>query len=194
MSARNEKSQSWDFYNATIAGLTLELKVPQDPTLSNEKGEVDVPVGRIRGLGTTIVGNLSLPVADFSNLITAGYRHLVLGKMIADDVDRGYAIAAVTEAMKWLNYNGATQLIKETHDAGQFEYAGNLVTYQRLVSGSKVTTSYNTQTLGTEDGKLRQGTWTLLESDVGDVRIPLEEYNNYACAYAGEDDQTAVEE
>ncbi|QXO10197.1 hypothetical protein pEaSNUABM37_00238 [Erwinia phage pEa_SNUABM_37] len=192
MTSRNAKPQSWDFKTATIGDLTLELKIPQDPTLSNDKGEVDLPIGRIRGKGGIhIVGNLSLPVADFSNLITEGYRHLVLGKTLSDDVVRSDAIEAVVDAMKWLNYNGASQLISQLNDAGQFEYAGNMVTYQRQVSGSKVVTSYNTQTLATEDGTLRQGTWTLLESNTADVRIPLEEYNNYACALAGEDVETA---
>lgn len=188
MSARNEKAQSWDFKTAKICGLSLDLKIPQDPTLSNKKGEVDIPVGRVLNKnGDFIVENLSLPVADFSNLITGAYRHLVLGKHIPDNIVRADAIDEVTEVMKWLNYNGASQLISETNDAGQFEYAGNLVTYQRQVSGSKVTTSYNTQTLATENGKLRQGTWTLLVSEVGNVLIPLAEYNNYACALAGEE-------
>lgn len=193
MSARNEKAQSWDFITATIAGLSLELKVPQDPTRSNEKGEVDVPVGRIRVNGTTILGDLSLPVADFSNLITAGYRHLVLGKMIADEVDRALAIDAVVEAMKWLNYNGATQLVKEIYDAGSFDFMGNAVTFQRQVAGSTVSTSYNTQLLATEDGSVRNGSWVLLTTDTAHVLPPQHEYEAYAAALAGEDADTAKE-
>lgn len=193
MSARNEKAQSWEFKTATIGGLSLELKVPQDPTLSNEKGETDIPVGRIKAHGKTIVDNISLPVADFSNLITAGYRHLVLGGVIGDAEDRAIAIDQVVVAMKWLNYNGASQLIKETYDSGSFEFMGNTVTFQRQVSGSKVTTSYNTQTLAVEDGSLRQGTWTLLESFVADVKTPLDEYTAYASAYVGEEVDTDKE-
>lgn len=193
MSARNEGKQSWDFKTATIGELSLELKIPQDPTLSNEKGEVDVPVGRIRANGKTLVDGLSLQVADFSNLITAGYRHLVLGGSIGDAEDRAIAIDKIVVAMKWLNYNGASQLISQLNDAGQFEYAGNMVTYQRQVSGSKVVTSYNTQTLTTEDGSLRQGTWTLLESFVAEVKTPLDEYTAYAAAYAGEEVDTDKE-
>lgn len=193
MSARNEGKQSWDFKTATIGELSLELKIPQDPTLSNEKGEVDVPVGRIRVNGKTLVDGLSLQVADFSNLITAGYRHLVLGGSIGDAEDRAIAIDKIVVAMKWLNYNGASQLIGQLNDAGRFEFAGNMVTYQRQVSGSKVVTSYNTETLATEDGSLRQGTWTLLESFVAEVKTPLDEYTAYAAAYAGEEVDTDKE-
>jgi hypothetical protein len=99
--------------------------------------------------------------------------------------------------MKIINYNGATQLVKDTRDSGQFEFAGNKVTFQRQASGISITTSYNTELLATENGSVRNGTWTLLTSDISTVVPAAEEYAAYAAAYVGEsveDDQTAVEE
>lgn len=194
MSTRNEGKQSWDFKSALIGDITLELKIPQDPTLIGKNGEVDLPSGRVRNKdGVHITEAITLPVADLSNLITSVFTHVVLGKAIATGLDRNEARSQLVEAMKLINYTGASQLASQVMDSGQFEYAGVMVTYQRQVSGSKVVTSYNTQTLASEDGTLRQGTWTLLESTTGDVRIPLEEYNNYACALAGEDVEPAKE-
>lgn len=195
MTTRNEKPQTWGFETASIAGITLALKIPQDPTRIGEQGEVDLPVGRISLTADVkiLLDNVTLPVADISNLITAGYRHLVLGGAIAEDVDRGDAIAKITKAMKVLNYTGAVAIIKETHDSGQFEFAGNTVTFQRMVSAGTVTTSYNTQTLATQDGSIRNGTWSLLTAEVANVLPAKDEYEVYAKALAGEDVDTAKE-
>lgn len=188
MSARNEGKQSWEFKTALIGDLSLELKIPQDPTLITKEGKVDLPAGRIRTKdGVHITESIDLPIADISNLITTVFTHVAVGKPITDGLDRVTVHAQLMEAMKIINYNGATQLIKVTQDAGQFEFAGNLVTFQRQTSGITVTTSYNTELLSTKDGGVRNGTWTLLSSDISTVRPAVEEYAAYAAAYAGEE-------
>lgn len=198
MSARNEKSQSWEFKTAMIGSLTLELKIPQDPTLINSKGEVDLPAGRIRTKdGVHITDSIYLPIADLSNLITGVFNNVALGQPITAGLNRAEVHAELVEAMKLMNYNGGTQLAKETSMSGQFEFAGNKVTYQRQASGSQVVTSYNTQILATEDASVRTGAWVLLTTDMANVKPAAEEYAAYAAAYVGEsveDDQTAVEE
>lgn len=187
MSARNEGKQSWEFKTALIGNLGLELKIPQDPTMINKEGKVDLPVGRIRTKsGVHVTESIDLPIADISNLITAVFNHVALGKPIADGLDRVEVHAELMEAMKIINYNGASQLIKDTRDSGQFEFAGNVVTFQRQASGITVTTSYNTELLATKEGGVRNGTWTLLTSDISTVRPAAEEYAAYAAAYVGE--------
>jgi len=187
MSARNNKTQSWDFKTATLGSLTLELKIPQDPTLIDDKGKVDLSMGRIRNKdGVYITDHIYLPIADLSNLITGVFNNVALGQPITAGLNRAEVHAELAEAMKLLNYSGATSLLQNTTMSGEFDFAGNKVTYQRQALGTTVVTSYNTQLLATKDTRVRNGTWTLLTTDIEHVGKAEDEYAAYMAAYAGE--------
>lgn len=187
MTNRTE-TQRWSFSSTAIGAITLELKVPEGELQYNAHGEAPLPSGRVKdAFGTTILDSIPLPVADLSNLITLAYRHVVLGGELHEDLVRAEVLAELTAAMKLINYNGTTQILKDTTDSGAFDWAESKITYQRFVCGTHVETSYNTEILGSFSDPVRQGTWTVLTTNTANVLPPQEEWSNYAHALAGED-------
>lgn len=187
MTNRTE-TQRWSFSSTTIGAITLELKVPEGELTYNAQGEAPLPLGRVKdAFDTTILDSVPLPVADLSNLITLAYRHVVLGGKLHEDLTRAAVLEELVAAMKLINYNGTTQILKETTDSGVFDWAESKISFQRFVCGTHVETSYNTETLGGFGDPVRQGTWTVLTTNTANVLPAQEEWNNYVHALAGED-------
>lgn len=184
------KQQTWSGFGTVIHNIAVDIKVPQDPTLLNKERKIDVAKATITLVDSdTIVKDLPMPVGDLSNALVLCYQHVVLGRPILCSNSRRDVAAQLSTAMKQLNHKGAAAVIGDTRDHGEFTIAGNKVTFQRLASGPIVETSFNTETLATKDGAVKQGTWTVLRCDVNDVVSAEEQYTKYMAAYMGEGDK-----
>lgn len=184
------KQQTWSGFVTVIHGITIDIKVPQDPTLLNKNRQIDVSKATISLVdGDTIVEDLPMPVGDISNALVLCYQHVVLGRPILSTNSRYGLAMKLADAMKQVNHKGGAAIVGDTRDHGEFTLAGNKVTFQRLACGPTVETSFNTETLATKDGKIKQGTWTVLRCDVNDVVPAEEQYTKYMQAYMGEGDK-----
>lgn len=184
------KQQTWSSYGTVIGGIAVDIKVPQDPTLLNKERKLDVAKATVTLVdGDTIVKDMPMPVGDVSNALVLCYQHVVLGRPILCAEGRYDLAMQLADAMKQINHKGAAAVIGDTRDHGEFTLAGNKVTFQRLSCGPTVETSFNVETLATKDGKIKQGTWTVLRCDVNDVVPAEQQYAEYMKAYMGEGDK-----
>ena len=182
------KQQTWSEFSSVIHNIAINIKVPADPTLMNKAREFDTAKATVSIVnGDTIVKDLPLLTGDLSTALVLCYQHVVLGRPILCKEARRDAALLLSTAMKNLNHSGATAVISNTRDHGEFMFAGNTITFQRLACGSIVETSFNAETLKTKDGAIKQGTWLVLRCDVNDVTPAEAQYGAYMRAYMGED-------
>lgn len=181
-----QQQQEWSSFGSVIGKIAVNIQTPVHFIVSPQGG-LDVARATISIVdGEVILKDLPIQVGDISNALVATYQHVVLGKTLPDGIDRVAVANDLAEALKVLNYKGASTIMKDTRDHGEFEFAGNTINWVRSVNGHTVLTNFTTTTVESEDGSLRQGVWINLINSLEAVATPEAQYEAYAKAYMGE--------
>lgn len=182
-----QQQQEWTSFGSVIGNIAVNIETPVH-FIVNPQGGLDVARATISIVdGEVILKDLPIQVGDISNALVATYQHVVLGKTLPESMDRVATANELAEALKVLNYKGASTIMKDTRDHGEFEFAGNTIAWVRSVNGHTVLTNFTTTIVESEDGSLRQGTWINLINSLDAVALPEVQYAAYAKAYMGED-------
>lgn len=181
-----QQQQEWSSFGSVIGKVAVNIQTPVH-FIVNPQGGLDVARATVSIVdGEVILKDLPVQVGDISNALVATYQHVVLGKTLADGLDRVEVANILAEALKVLNYKGASTIMKDTRDHGEFEFAGNTINWVRSVNGHTVLTNFTTTIVESEDGSLRQGTWINLINSLEALTTPEAQYEAYAKAYMGE--------